>query len=331
MLKQYGSYSYGRDSSIRAREYCLGVGSYWNISLVLEEMRVATWFVAAAPQRLREPYLCEGCRVVMEEVDQQIQAEITRRQRRGDKPGEINPRNMLRWICNFADPKQPRRYRERMAGFAQPYRDFCAATMRDTERRQALVDTIAGAREERGNAHMTPLVGNTRQFCVERLGLCPRARYREPRGACDACRKLMVDLDDMLSRTPPANMTVELAAEHVEYQCETLPYRFVGTRKPTNVLESTCQELTAASDDQVLAAAVRPPRERRSALLRLCEEGPHCEAVKGKRHEKKKKEEKKKKKRKRKKRKITSRVKAKANAGGRRKKKKKKKQESDEL
>ena len=28
------------------------------------------------PQRLREPYLCEGCRLVLEEVDQQIQTEI---------------------------------------------------------------------------------------------------------------------------------------------------------------------------------------------------------------------------------------------------------------
>ena len=236
------------------------------------------------PQRLREPYLCEGCRLVLEEVDQQIQTEISLRQKRGDRPGQINPRSMLSKICHFSDPKLPARYRARMEGFAAPYRLFCEETMRDIERRQALVDTIAGGREDRASSSMTPFVGRTRQFCVRRLGLCPAARYREPRDACDACRKLVLDMDDMLSRTPAENMTAALAAEHIEYQCETLPYRFVGTKKPTNTLETVCQEITESYDDDMLAAALMPTaRERRRALAQLCDKSKagYCDARHG--------------------------------------------------
>ena len=48
------------------------------------------------PELLRKPYLCEGCRVVIEEVDQQIQAEISLRQRRVPGLDAINASASLR-------------------------------------------------------------------------------------------------------------------------------------------------------------------------------------------------------------------------------------------
>eukprot|EP00937_MAST-01D_sp_MAST-1D-sp2_P001528 g1528.t1 len=216
---------------------------------------------------LRAPYLCEGCRVVMEEVEFQLQEEIAQRTRKGEKPGMLDPRKLLRWICNFT-PKQPRRFRARMDGMSAAYRGFCAATMKDPERRQALVDTIAGPRDG------DPLHA-VRQFCVHRLGLCPAARYREPTDPCDACRKLMRDMDEMLSRTPWENVTAELAAEHIEYQCETLKHRFVGAHRPSNLLEAVCEDLAEGQDDAMLSAALAKPAERRRRLVSLCAE--RCE------------------------------------------------------
>ena len=60
------------------------------------------------------------------------------------------------------------------------------------------------------------------------------------------------------------------AAEHIEYQCETLPYRFVGTRKPTNTLETVCQEITESYDDDMLAAALMPTARGRRRALHSC-------------------------------------------------------------
>ena len=93
-------------------------------------------------------------------------------------------------------------------------------------------------------------------------------------------------------------MTEDLAAEHVEFQCQTLPHRFVGAQRPTNLLESTCQEITEGADDSIIAAAMLPPRERRKALLRVC--SSRCDnreplSKTPKKKKKKKKKEKKKK------------------------------------
>ena len=139
--------------------------------------------------RLAPPYLCESCRIVLEEVDFQLQQEITRRQKRGDKPGEISPAAVLKWVCNFG-PKQPKRFARRMAGLPAAYRVHCSEMMRDAARRQALVDTIAGPRAPGGSAMTAASVARARQLCVHRLGLCDGARYREPVDACDACEKV---------------------------------------------------------------------------------------------------------------------------------------------
>jgi len=219
--------------------------------------------------RLAKPYLCEGCRLTIEEVDFQLQDEISRRQKRGDKPGAINPAGVLKWVCNFS-AKQPARFRRRMAHLPEAYKRHCAEIMADGARRQALIDTIAGKRAPPGSATTAASVAQARQLCVNRLHLCPAARYREPVDACDACLKVMADMDDMLSRTPFANMTEGLAAEHIEFQCETLPHRFVGAQRPTNLLESTCQEITEGADDTIILAAMKHPAERRQALLDIC-------------------------------------------------------------
>ena len=112
--------------------------------------------------------------------------------------------------------------------------------------------------------------------------------------------------------------------EHIEYQCETLPFRFVGTKKPTNTLETVCQELTESYDDEMLAAALLPTaRARRRALAGLCDKdkaGYCAQKQRGKKRQKAKKrtksnKKKKHKEQKEKKRKRKRRRKKKANRG----------------
>ena len=265
--------------------------------------------VVEEPRTLAADYHCEGCRVVLEELEYWL--EQLANKKNASQPGgqsQLNPRPVFEQICNFDDEKQPKRYKERWAGYPLAYRKFCSQFLHNSTRRTKLIDVIQGPRSHVVADKRSGAIARAGQLCVP-LGLCPAARYEEPADQCAACGMVVRDLDSMLSRMGVTADTEELTAivhENVEHQvdwqtgrwqtdrpaaralcrlarsrltlgapplpvqCEALPWRFVGAERPTNLLEGACQELVESHDDDMVAACRRDAPARVHALEEVC-------------------------------------------------------------
>jgi hypothetical protein len=226
-------------------------------------------------ERLHKTYHCEACRVVLEELEYHLGELKTRAARKKDgllQP--LDPGDMLDKMCAFGK-KQPKKYKNRWRGYPITYKRFCKELLRDNEKKMALIRVMSGDRTAEKRNRQAGMVRRVKELCADKLAFCPKKRYTEAQNECDACRKIMVDLDDMLSRSGARELDEGEIAEQIQYQCEALPWRFVGTMKPTNLMETTCQDVMETNDDDIIQAAMMQPEwKRRKALLSVCR--PRC-------------------------------------------------------
>ena len=217
--------------------------------------------------QLGDAYRCEGCRVVLEEVEWHLNRIMHEKMRKGGSPGEINPQTILDRVCKFGK-KQPKAFRTRWKHYPRAYRNYCADFMKNSTRKHYVGMAIHGERSDDPKEQAQALLKRVRHLCSVDTHECPIGRYAETKGSCDACVKIMSDMDTMLTRN--FHVTVETVVDNLDAQCEVLPWRFVGAHRPTNILESTCQDLVEQYDDQIARACRQPPPRRRAGLLQVC-------------------------------------------------------------
>ena len=180
-------------------------------------------------------YHCEACRAVLEEVEFHLERELFTKRSKGEAVEELNPRDILDWVCKF-EKGQPEQYAQRWSAYNNPFRVFCADFMADEPKRTALIEVLNGDRSLSPSGRQKGAVARAVTLCARKLKLC--AVPAPITTSCAACEAVARDLDAMLTRIPGSEakldqLTVE---ENLSSQCEALPWRFgFGSKREENL------------------------------------------------------------------------------------------------
>jgi hypothetical protein len=180
-------------------------------------------------QRIPKVYRCEACRVIVEEVERELETLAKEWQNKAEMSGPFDPGNLLDEICNFGK-KGKKKYKEMWAGYPRTYRKFCSDFMKEKNNQKAMMKVLSGSRTNDERSRQSGMVVRVKKLCGDALGFCEKDRYQRATGQCDACVKIMTDLDDMLSRSSQ-RQTADEIADNLSYQCQVLPWRFIDALK----------------------------------------------------------------------------------------------------
>ena len=241
--------------------------------LASAQLVIFTVVGASSAPPLDAVYHCEACRAVLEEVEFHLERELFTKRSKGEAVEELNPRDILDWVCKF-EKDQPKIYTQRWSAYSEPYRAFCADFMADEPKRAALIEVLNGDRSLSPAARQKAAVARATTLCARKLKLC--AEPPTITTSCAACEAVARDLDAMLTRIPGAEakldqLTVE---ENLSSQCEALPWRFgFASKREENLVTDTCHEFIGEHDDALVHAATKHTgKARRVALVKACEE-----------------------------------------------------------
>jgi hypothetical protein len=266
LLSQIGALK-PTEEQIRGMKMSQGKDMKPGIKDRIRSTKIATTDFNSPKAVLPEQYRCEGCRIVLEEVEFHLTRLMKETMDKGGSPGEINPQKILDKVCKFGK-KQPKAMRHRWKFYPRAYRNYCEAFMKDPTQKHFVGMAIHGARSDNPKEQAQDLLKRIGQLCTQDTKECPLARYAETEDSCEACVKVLSDMDTMLTRN--TEVSVETVVDNLDAQCEVLPWRMVGAHRPTNILESTCQDVVEQFDDQIARACRQPPPQRLVGLLQVC-------------------------------------------------------------
>jgi hypothetical protein len=233
----------------------------------IRSTKIETTDFDSPKSQLPAHYRCEGCRVVLEEVEWHLNRVMRETINKGGQPGELNPQKILDRVCKFGK-KQPKAMKHRWKFYPRAYRNYCQAFMKDASQKHLVGMAIHGSRSDNPKEQAQDLLQRVRKLCTVDTKECPAARYAETSDSCEACVKVLSDMDTMLTRN--VQVSVETVVDNLDAQCEVLPWRMVGAHRPTNILESTCQDVVEQFDDEIARACRKPPPHRLAGLLQVC-------------------------------------------------------------